>query len=363
MSNFIGNLNFYLIKCLLKINKLINRNGLCEKEGYCKFEDIKKYIHCKKISIQLYEKYNKEELFKILPLLVNSNIEIELIDFNKSLESKDIRKLEQISPKITVNFRYMIDSYYSGSNVELTYNMECYSKILDKIEYLTKTAKMNFSKQEEQIMFVASQLSEYISFYNKYSELDSEQFKQKSSLKGAFLEKETVCIGYAMAFERCMSDLGVNCKIATGEGNFGEKSKIFPWEGNHAWNVVEINEKWYNIDVTWLSSYKNNVDLKATTIDEKTEDSIIGKYVLSSDNQFTDHYKLEDNGVSCKASLEGRFEIFERVKIYKNVLEEYDNGKRNHMLQVKLGSNPINYTDRSPKENIKQLEEMYETSK
>ncbi len=364
MSNLIGSLNFYLIKYLLKINKLINRNGLCEKDGYCKFEDIKKYIHCKKVSIQLYKNDNKDELFKILPLLLNSGIEIELIDFNKSLENKDIRKLEQISHKIKVTFRYMIDSYYSGNNVELTYDMGEYSKILDKIEYLTKATKMNFSKKEEQIMFVASQLAEYISFYNKFSELDSEKFKQKSSLKGAFLEKETVCIGYAMAFERCMSDLGVNSKIILGEGNFKAKSKVFPWNGNHAWNVVEINGKWYNIDVTWLSSYKNNVDLKATTIDEMTEDSIIEKYVLSSDDQFTDHYKLEDNGVSCETSLERRFEIFEHVKIYKSVLEEYDNGKRNHILQVKLSSHPTennNHLNRSIQDNIKQLKGEDET--
>lgn len=119
-----------------------------KKKGAVNLEDIRKHIHCKKISIKLYEKDNKEELFKILPLLLNSDIEIELIDFNKSLENKDIRKLEQISPKITVDFRYMIDSYYSGNNVEQTYDMGCYSKILDKIEYLTKTAKMNFSEQE-----------------------------------------------------------------------------------------------------------------------------------------------------------------------------------------------------------------------
>ena len=361
MNKFIQNLNFYRIKYLLKINKLLSRNGLYTKEGYCKFTDIKNNLNCKKLSIQLYENDNKDELFKVLPLLVNSGIEIELVEFNKILENKDIRKLGQISPKITVNFRYMIDSYYSGNNVEQTYDMECYSKILDKIEYLTKTAKMNFSKKEEQIMFVANQLSEYISFYNNYSELNSEQFKQKSSLKGAFLERETVCIGYAMAFERCMSALGVNSKIVLGEGNFGAKSKVSPLDGNHAWNQVQINGKWYNIDVTWLSSYKNNVDLKEAKMDRMTEDSIIEKYVLASDDQFIDHYKLEDNGVRCEKSLKGRFEIFKHVKIYKNVLEQYDEGRRNHILQVKLGSNPVevgNQDDRNIIEHSNELDEI-----
>lgn len=339
MNRFITKLKFYRIKYLLKINKLLSRNKLCEKEGYCKFTDIKNKLTCKKISIQLYENDNKDELFKILPLLLNSGIEIELIQFSKILENEDIRKLGQISPNITVNFRYIIDSYYSGSNVETVYNVEDYSKILDKIEYLAKTTKMNFSQVEEQIMFVASQLSEYISFYNEHSELNEEQFKEKSSLKGAFLEKETVCIGFSMAFERCMSALGIESKIILGDANFGKKSKKLPWNGNHAWNEVKIREKWYNIDVTWLSSYKNNVDLKVAGAKEMTEDDIVKKYVLSDDASFVNHYKLEDNGISCKEGLKERFKIYKNVKKYKNVLSQYDNGKRDYMLQINLETN------------------------
>lgn len=336
MSKLVENLNFYMIKYLLKINKLINRNRLYEKEGYCKIGDIKRKLHCKKLSIQLDENDDKDELFKILPLLLNSGIEIELIEFDKILENEDIKKIERISPRLGVNFRYMLDSYYSGSNVETTYEVGCYSEILDKIEYLTKTAKMNFSKVEEQIIFIANQLSEYISFYNEYSELSDEQFKQKSSLKGAFLEKETVCIGYAMAFERCMTALGIKSKIILGEANFITKSKNLPWEGNHAWNEVEINGKWYNIDVTWLSTYKNSIDLKETESDKMREKSIVEKYILSDDASFINHYKLDENETSCEEPFKERFEIYENVKKYKNVLEEYDKGKRNHMLQIKL---------------------------
>lgn len=345
MSKFKENLNFYIIKYLLKINKLINRNGLYEKEGYCGIGDIKNKLNCKKLSIQLYENDDKNELFKILALLSESGIEIELIEFNRILENKDIETLRQISPNIRVNFRYMLDSNYSGENVETSYDVESYSKILDKIEYLTNTAKINFSQTEEQIMFITNQISEYISFYNKYNELDEEQFKQKSSLKGAFLERQTVCIGYAMAFERCMSNLGVENKIIQGEGNFNGRSKIAPWDANHAWNVVKIKGKWYNVDVTWLSSYIYNVDLENTEVSESIEKDIIKNYILTDDVNFENHYKLENNGINCKEPLKNRFEIYEKVKRYKSVLEEYDKGKRNNMLQIKLKSDSTNNSD------------------
>ena len=99
---------------------------------------------------------------------------------------------------------------------------------------------------------------------------------------------------------------------------------------------------WYNIDVAWLSVCRESISLKETKENKIDENSIIEKYVFSDDASFINHYKLEDNGISCIKPLENRFEIYEKVKRYKNVLEEYDKGKRNHMLQIKLETNTIN---------------------
>ena len=184
-------------------------------------------------------------------------------------------------------------------------------------------------------MFIANQLSEYISFNDDYSELNNEQIKERSSLKGALLERETVCIGYAMAFERCMNALGVESKIVKGEGNCKGKTKREPLESDHAWNVVKIKNNWYNLDISLLSTYKDIAKQKSG-IDFQ---SIIENYILSSDDEFLYHYKLEDNGIRCEETLKDRFEIYKKVKKYKNVLEAYDNGKRSNMLQIELENN------------------------
>lgn len=193
-------------------------------------------------------------------------------------------------------------------------------------------------------MFVANQLSDYISFYYKYRELSNEQMKEKSNLKAAFIEKETVCIGYAMAFERCISALGIECKIVKGEGRGGltEKTKNHPSESDHAWNVVKIKDNWYNIDVTWLSTIKDSIKQSKNEVVER---SCIKNYILSSDDDFIEHYKLEENGINCKESLKDKVEIYDRVKMYKNVLEEYDNGKRNSMLQINIEKEGIKKED------------------
>ncbi len=57
------------------------------------------------------------------------------------------------------------------------------------------------------------------------------------SMYGTVVKKKSVCQGYALTFLSAMKDLGIECNIVTG--------------GNHAWNQVKINNKWYHIDCTW----------------------------------------------------------------------------------------------------------------
>lgn len=50
----------------------------------------------------------------------------------------------------------------------------------------------------------------------------------------------TVCAGYARAFQLLMTELGIPCYYCTGYA--GEA---------HAWNIVRLDGKYYNVDLTW----------------------------------------------------------------------------------------------------------------
>ena len=54
---------------------------------------------------------------------------------------------------------------------------------------------------------------------------------------GAFVEGNSVCQGYALAFKALMNRADVPCFFVNGEG--------------HAWNMVELDGAWYYVDVTW----------------------------------------------------------------------------------------------------------------
>lgn len=63
----------------------------------------------------------------------------------------------------------------------------------------------------------------------------------KPSVYDALIDKSAVCEGYSMLAYRMFSEMGLECRIIAGTGN----------GGSHAWNIVKVEDKWYNIDLTW----------------------------------------------------------------------------------------------------------------
>lgn len=59
--------------------------------------------------------------------------------------------------------------------------------------------------------------------------------------KGVLEYHTAVCRGYAEAFKLLMNRLNIECEIITGYSN----------NISHAWNIVKIDEEWYEIDCTY----------------------------------------------------------------------------------------------------------------
>lgn len=60
------------------------------------------------------------------------------------------------------------------------------------------------------------------------------------SAYSALVNGQTVCAGYARAFQYVCQQLGITCYYCTGYS--GE---------NHAWNIVKLDDGYTNVDVTW----------------------------------------------------------------------------------------------------------------
>lgn len=83
-------------------------------------------------------------------------------------------------------------------------------------------------------------------FFHDYLVLNLEYNGEDPSNSGqtpycALILQKCVCAGYASTFQLLLNMSGIDAMYVVGTGN-GEA---------HAWNKVELDGKWYNVDVTW----------------------------------------------------------------------------------------------------------------
>lgn len=72
-------------------------------------------------------------------------------------------------------------------------------------------------------------------------EIDYDQSADMNqSAYSALVEKKSVCAGYARAYQYLMQRMGIPCYYCTGYAG-----------QDHAWNIVALDDGYYNVDVTW----------------------------------------------------------------------------------------------------------------
>lgn len=85
-------------------------------------------------------------------------------------------------------------------------------------------------------------LHDYLVTHCQYSEETTDSAESDIfRAYGALVNHEAVCNGYAEALQLLFTCAGINSKFVVGTAA----------EVDHAWNLVEINGKWYHLDATW----------------------------------------------------------------------------------------------------------------
>lgn len=83
---------------------------------------------------------------------------------------------------------------------------------------------------EEKLLALHDYLAQRISYDYTYT---------KHNAYNAFVERSSVCQGYTLAYEELLNRLGIANSCATSD------------EMNHIWNMVQLGENWYHVDITW----------------------------------------------------------------------------------------------------------------
>lgn len=270
---------------------LVRPNDLCAALNY------------QSIAIQYHPKNEKEkeELIQIISFLNQKGRNVTVTEFTRIFDDDLLLELASKNYDFKVCLRYMLESSYSATNLEMEYSLQEYQEIIEKVKYFKEKVEENCKTDEEKVMLVITQLAFYIQYTS--IDIDSDDLTPVSDFYASIGKGEAVCVGYAIAFWKVLTELQIPCHIMLGTVPRRGKN----W--GHAWNQVCINGAWYNIDLTWFSE-THSID-----------------HLLKDDQNFTNHVLDKENvREECpKTYPRERLNYFiEEMKKYPNYLEIYE---------------------------------------
>ena len=121
-----------------------------------------------------------------------------------------------------------IDLQFNRTAQDLENAKAVFYENADQILAQAQSLSGNYEKEK----FVHDALIDRIT-YNLGAEMNQSAYS-------ALVNGQTVCAGYARAFQYLLLQLGIPCYYCTGYA--GE---------NHAWNIVALEDGYYNVDTTW----------------------------------------------------------------------------------------------------------------
>jgi len=140
------------------------------------------------------------------------------------------------------------------------------------------------------------------------------------SAYSALVNGQTVCAGYARAFQYIMEQMGIPCYYCMGYA--GE---------SHAWNIISLDDGYYNVDSTWDDTEPNTYD-----------------YFNKSDNDFNQNHKRTDLSVYLPACNGSK---------YSNLEENPESAAESQTQPNETGQETPQMTGNEPGNNLRTLED------
>ena len=224
--------------------------------------------------------------------------------------------------KSKIDFKFKIYNDFNntdtfGKTPLYNYDLSQMKEIISIFEEI-KNATSNLNKLGR-FFFTYRLLSELFKYNDYYSGVEEDLTKVegiKRSIYGSLINGEGVCVGFAVTLSNILNYLGINSKTIHGIGTTNTGLS-----GGHAWNAVELNDKWYETDLTFDLIDNINlpfclkVDEDFISTHEPYDVSEIKDLDYSSDN-FDSDLKYNYNYVIYN-NEELRFkDVLEKVKSY-----------------------------------------------
>lgn len=196
----------------------------------------------------------------LLPAVMdgNNNVRVEDVDFTTVRDDMTMvsKAFENDHPELFW-FRQFRKAANYGDWVEFTImyysykssmfdTKEKYDELMSAVNALADEAREHSPDLYEQAIYVHDYIIKN-AYYDKEALADYENTIHDPaseyifSAYGCLVRGQTVCAGYAKAYQLVMQALGAECSYACGYAN----------SGRHAWNLLYLNDEHYFVDITW----------------------------------------------------------------------------------------------------------------
>lgn len=166
-------------------------------------------------------------------------------------------------------YSYHYNSWGQVVSMQLSYYMtgsvleQARNRFTSAVETLVLGAS-SYATQIEQELYVHDAIND-MTAYNTNAEMSQSAYS-------ALVTGHTVCAGYARAFQYVMQQLGYCSYYCTGSADGGD----------HAWNIIEIEGNFYNVDLTWDDSISEAYGAKVYTYFNLTDSAISADHTRSA---------------------------------------------------------------------------------
>ena len=175
-----------------------------------------------------------DDLYNVIYELMDKAVEYKRGDSGRAGDAlKSVRNgwgcnssLDSVSYIISYNVNYLTTAQQEAQLTEAVNNALAGLDLENKTTY-------------EKIKSIYDYICDHVDY--DYDGLADSSNIIKYTAYSALINGKAVCEGYATLFYRMCMDAGISARVISGTAN----------GGLHAWNIVEINGYYYNVDVTW----------------------------------------------------------------------------------------------------------------
>ena len=259
---------------------------------------------------------------------------------------------------------YIVDSYaftYRGGSQSAKVTVEIkYLESLQQTAYVTQEVRAALKtiikpgmNNHEKVRVIHDWVVLHLKYDNSYRKYTAYEGLQSGS---------AVCQGYSLLTYKMLTEAGINNKIVEGTARpEGGRSQ------SHAWNLVQLDGRWYHLDTTWDDPSPDQADSVSTAYYLRTDSQMRADHTWNKPYPAASvayHQTLEElikNGGAKKAfylnlQQQLHYELYDEAKVIRSSAAIVSLAKQ----AVKTGENSILFRYRGSKGLLKNdLEKLY----